>query len=127
MHSDFDPEMRWDCRKALALSLAGSGEGGSSGKLKESSHGASLQSSRGGSAAKMKMRHLVTDLEGRSGMRVGAQGSSVGLRGKEEQKCKADVVIDVDEKEEEEEEEEEEEVTLEAIRQARLKRFAAGE
>ena len=71
----------------------------------------------------MKMRHLVTDLEGRSRMRVGAQGSSMGLRGKEEQKCKADVVIDVDEKEEVEEEE----VTLEAIRQARLKRFAAGE
>jgi len=55
-------------------------------------------------------------------------GSNDQLFGKREQKRMADVVIDVDEDEgEKRTEKEEEEMTVAAIRQARLKRFATSE
>jgi hypothetical protein len=70
----------------------------------------------------------VCDLEGGSGRRVGGKGSSDQLLCKREQKRVADVVIDVDEDEgEKRTEKEEEEMTVAAIRQARLKRFATSE
>ena len=93
--------------------------GGQGGKVSESLHRGASSS---GAAAKM------CDLEGGSGRRAGGKGSNDQLFGKREQKRMADVVIDVDEDEgEKRTEKEEEEMTVAAIRQARLKRFATSE
>ena len=118
------------CRMALYLSLqgtnGGAGEsgsarrktGGEGGKVSESLH---RDASSSGPAAK------VCDLESGCGRRAGVKRSSDQLPGIWEQKRVADVVIDVDEDEGEKRTEKEEEMTLAAIRQARLKRFATSE
>jgi hypothetical protein len=119
------------CRMALHLSLqganGGAGESGSD-RGKSGGEGGSVSESLDRGASSSGPAAKVCDLEGGSGRRVGGKGSSDQLLCKREQKRVADVVIDVDEDEgEKRTEKEEEEMTLAAIRQARLKRFAASE